>query len=296
MGLVADAAVGYAAAGIPVVPLHTPEQGVCSCRTGPGCPSPGKHPRLRHGLRDASADPGQVAAWWRRWPDANVGLVTGSVLDVCDADTGAGLATVLDVLDVIRPDGPVVRTGQGWHLWFAPSGLPSRVGFVLNVDWRGQGGLVVAPPSVHATGARYTFTQPFRHGLPLPEPPDRLRELVLHRPAAQVDVWTPAVSGIGDVDAYGLAALDGEVRRVRDAPRPLYRDGRRVRAGGRNDALNIAAFKLGQLSERTGLDRHVVWPALTDAARAAGLGQAEAGRTIASGWRAGLRHPRRSGP
>src|SRR5262245_18998661 len=88
----AAAAVRYAAAGIAVLPLHTPAPvGGCSCRDGAACASPGKHPRLRHGLHDASRDPATVAAWWRRWPRANVGLVTGTVLDVCDIDTNDGL-------------------------------------------------------------------------------------------------------------------------------------------------------------------------------------------------------------
>lgn len=48
-------ALRYAAAGIAVMPLHTPRPGgVCSCRKLAGCSSPGKHPRLRHGLTEAA--------------------------------------------------------------------------------------------------------------------------------------------------------------------------------------------------------------------------------------------------
>ena len=123
-----DAALRYAAAGVPVMPLHTPASDGCTCREGAHCGSPGKHPRLRRGLREASTDPRSVRAWWRRWPAANVGLVTGTVHDVCDVDTNAALGTVLDLVDVVRPAGPLVRTGLGWHLWFAATGLSSRVG------------------------------------------------------------------------------------------------------------------------------------------------------------------------
>ena len=38
----------------------------------------GKHPRSAHGVRDASVDEAVVRAWWARWPDANLGLATGS--------------------------------------------------------------------------------------------------------------------------------------------------------------------------------------------------------------------------
>src|SRR4051794_30509928 len=90
-GLVA-AALGYAAAGIAVVPLPTPgPDGRCSCRDGTACDSPGKHPRLRNGLRGATRHPAVIRAWWRLWPQANIGLATGTVLDVCDVDTGDGL-------------------------------------------------------------------------------------------------------------------------------------------------------------------------------------------------------------
>ncbi len=281
----------YAAAGIAVLPLHTPAaDGTCSCYLGPECDSAGKHPRLAHGVLDASADVRRVAAWWRRWPHANIGLATGGVLDVCDVDSNAGLRRVLDVLDVVRPAGPVVRTGHGWHLWMA-GGLPSRIGFLPDVDWRGAGGIVVAPPSRHPSGARYEFTQLWTPDVPLPPCPEVLRRLVIPAPVMLV----PLVRAeIGDADRYAKAALDGEVRRVLDAPRPLMRGRNRVRAGGRNNALNVAAFRMGQLAaDSGGLDANVVWPRLMDAAVSAGLRPAEAQRTIASGWRAGLRHPRR---
>lgn len=287
-----DAALAYAAVGLAVMPLHTPGPAGCSCREGRDCSSAGKHPRVRHGLRDASTDPVVIAAWWRRWPDANVGVVTGGLLDVCDADTGSGLAAVLDVLDVIRPAGPVVRTGAGWHLWFAATGLRSRSSFLPGVDWRGDGGSVVAPPSVHATGARYYFQQPWTPGQQLPVCPPMLRRLLVPR---VMPVTVPARTGedrVGDLARYVAAALEGEVARVLAAPRPVFRAGVRIAAGGRNAALNLAAFRLGQLSGRGGLDAATAWPRLARAATAAGLPAREARRTIASGWNAGLRHPR----
>jgi hypothetical protein len=39
-----------------------------------------------HGLKDASSDPAQLTGWWRRWPQANIGLVTGELTDVLDVD------------------------------------------------------------------------------------------------------------------------------------------------------------------------------------------------------------------
>jgi hypothetical protein len=283
-----DAALRYTAAGIPVMPLHHPSgDRACSCRDAAACPSPGKHPRLVHGLHDASCRPQVVRAWWRRWPSANIGLVTGTVLDVCDIDTSAGLAAVLDLLGVVRPEGPLVRTGSGWHLWFAAGDLPSRVALLPGVDWRGRGGLVVAPPSLHATGVRYQFQQQWTTGGDLPHCPPVLRRLVL-----PVAVPQPVRQPVTDLDRYARAALDGEVRRILEAPRPVFRDGQRVAGGGRNDALNRAAFRLGQLAAGGAVDESTVRRELTEAARAAGLGRAEIRRTFESGWRAGLARPR----
>jgi hypothetical protein len=262
---------------------------VCSCQHGAGCPSPGKHPRLRRGLTDASADPRHIVTWWQRWPDANIGLATGTVLDVCDIDTNAGLAAVLDLLAVVRPPGPLVRSGYGWHLWYASSGLPSRVGLLPGIDWRGRGGTIVAPPSRHHTGRRYLFQQPVTGALPpVPEP---LRRLVLPPPPRLVPAT--AAEAITDLDRYTRAALDGELQRIRDAPRPHVRGGHRVAAGGRNTALHLAAFRLGQLAARGTVDQAAIWAQLTRAGIDAGLPDVEVHRTVASGWRAGIRRPRR---
>ncbi|MBG0568796.1 bifunctional DNA primase/polymerase [Actinoplanes aureus] len=286
-----SAAVQYASCGIAVMPLHTPlPDGTCSCRDRNRCDSPGKHPRLRHGLLDARTDPALIHQWWQRWPDANIGLATGTVLDVCDVDTGDALATVLDVLGVVRPDAPLVRTGYGWHLWYAASDLPSRVGLLPGVDWRGHGGLIVAPPSLHTTGRRYTFQQPWTTAPDLPACPPPLRRLVLPPPPLTTPGDTPSITHL---DRYAQAALTGEIQRIRQAPRPHIRNGRRLTGGGRNNALNLAAFRLGQLAANGAIDEATVWHQLTDAALRVGLDAAEAHRTIRSGWKAGLQRPRR---
>jgi hypothetical protein len=49
-------------------------------------------PRTRNGLHDATRSRAQIAAWWRRWPQANIGLVTGELADGLDVDGPAGRA------------------------------------------------------------------------------------------------------------------------------------------------------------------------------------------------------------
>jgi hypothetical protein len=277
-----SAALRYAHRGVPVFPLHTPTaHGGCSCTNAP-CPSPGKHPRVRHGVHDATTSAERIRAWWRRWPLANIGLATGVVMDVCDVDTPDGLRAVLELTPA---PGPTVQSGKGRHLWFAPTGHGNRTGLLPGVDWRGKGGSIVAPPSRHATGRRYAFERPWA-GDPLPHCPPGLLTLVA--PPAWATATTDAM--INDPRRYAEVALDREVDRIIDAPRPGWQGGVPT-PGGRNDALNRAAFRLGRLAEIGGLDSRTVWRRLTEAALTAGLTRAEAQRTIASGWRAGVRRP-----
>jgi hypothetical protein len=182
-----DAALGYAARGIPVYPVHWPRpiagRGslACSCPRGPACDRPAKHPLVRHGIHDATTSPAQLERWWQRWPQANLGLATGIVFDALDIDGPAGLAALHQLQEAVALPlpGPLVATGGGgWHVWFTPTGLGNRPPHGLaHVDWRGKGGCVLAPPSRHVSGGSYRWL----HNLdqdPLPEAPAALRALL----------------------------------------------------------------------------------------------------------------------
>src|SRR5438067_8882153 len=108
-----EAALAYAAAGWPVVPLHVadPVRG-CSCGAGKGCPRPGKHPRSRHGVKDATRAPKQIRAWWDKWPDANIAGGTGacSGVVVLDEDPRNGSAASLAELELKHGPLPPTRT------------------------------------------------------------------------------------------------------------------------------------------------------------------------------------------
>jgi hypothetical protein len=272
-----DAALAYAHHGIPVLPVHTPVPGGgCSCGRS-GCERPGKHPRLRHGLTEASTDPRRIEHWWGRWPTANIGLRTGVVMDVADVDSVEGRHGLRHLLGGTLPAGPEVRTGGGgWHYWFAPLGHGNRVRLLTGVDWRGAGGYVVAPPSTHAAGAAYTWVR--RPGAELPVVPAALSELIAGPP---VDQWPH--TRIVHPDRYAAVALEAETGRVA-----------RAVLGTRNDTLNRAAFALGRLVGAGLLDQQTVVRELTAAAAWTGLGRVETGRTIHSGLTAGRRQPVRS--
>ncbi|MEW5765889.1 MAG: bifunctional DNA primase/polymerase [Acidobacteriota bacterium] len=166
----AKAAEGYGQRGYPVFPLHTPEGGGCSCRR-PDCEAVGKHPRIVQWPDNATTSEGTIRSWWRRWPEANIGLVTGetSGLVVLDVDPRHGGDAALEALQ--REFGelpPTLRAqtgGGGLHLFFRHPGVrvPNSAGAMgSGLDIRGDGGYIVAPPSRHASGGRYAW-DPARH-------------------------------------------------------------------------------------------------------------------------------------
>jgi hypothetical protein len=284
------AAEAYAALGYRVVAMHAPRaDGACSCQQGSGCADPGKHPCLADWPRVASRTPAEVRRWWQRWPLANVGLVTGARFDALDVDGPAGveaLRALVSQRDPREHPGPVVRTGGGgWHLLYAPTGLGNRVRVLPGVDWRGHGGLVVAPPSVHASGHAYRWVRPL--SADLPAVPDRLRARLAPPRAERTNTAPPSPAATDRVGAYARAALDRETRAVATAP-----------PGTCNHTLNRAAFNLGQLVAAGLLDAEQVGAVLLEAALAApATGHADRERkareTIKSGLRAGARTPRR---
>ena len=285
------AALAYARRGLRVLPLHHPVPvpgrtgpgGVgCSCGD-PGCGPVGKHPRTRNGLYDATRDPAQVAAWWRRWPQANIGLVTGELVDVLDVDGAGGRAALRHwaTQHDLHLEGPLVRTGSGWHHYLAPSGAGNRAGVLEHVDWRGRGGYVVAPPSQHASGTRYRWLRPLTPDLPAT--PWTLRSLLL--PARQQQPQPAArLREAATGHPYGQAALHRELAAVAQAPK-----------GRRNHTLYQAGIRLYSLVAGGVLEHEEVEAGLLAAAEASRLLVEEplqTRRTLASAERTGLAHPR----
>lgn len=138
-----DAAVKYLSAGWSVIPLK---------------PS-GKTPFIEwkeYQSRKPTLD--EVTAWFSGTKN-NIGVVTGAVsgLVVRDIDVGRGG----DPSKVARefPTGFSVATGGGGvHLYYSHPGKPVGNGVGADgVDIRGDGGYVVAPPSVHASGKQYAW-------------------------------------------------------------------------------------------------------------------------------------------
>lgn len=152
-----EAALMYAGLGIKVLPLR----------------SRSKLPATEHGVLDASDDLGQIREWWSRWPRANVGLACGITRDgwhlvVVDIDVHNPAEDGMEAWRELvarnggeMPHTPVSLTPTGGkHILVrfdcevrnsAASNLPA------GIDVRGDGGYIVAPPSIHPNGEPYAW-------------------------------------------------------------------------------------------------------------------------------------------
>jgi hypothetical protein len=305
MGL-KEQALEYTQQGWPVIPLYIPKGAdVCNCRKGPECPSIGKHPVPNRGLSEATLIASQVELWWKRMPSANIGIRTGVdagifVLDVdIDEDAGKnGFATLAD-LEAKHGPLPLTRmaiTGRGGrHYVFRHPGGDVRIKNSATttlgngLDVRGDGGYIVAPPSLHASGRNYAWENDIEPA----DAPQWLIDMVKKRdeePAGNVRPGGSIVM-ISDERArkYGLSALESAAREFAS-----------VGKGGRNQELNRAAFKVAQLSASCGISEAMAEAVLLDAAAACGLlqddGRDQCVKTFKSGWRQGLGKPREYTP
>lgn len=112
-------------------------------------------PLTKRGFKDASTDPGQIESWWKRHPDANIGLATDDLL-VIDVDGPKNSWLTKERADELGK-APIARTPRGgWHLVFRrPAGAKWRcsVGRLApQVDVRTDGGYIVVAPSKRPDG------------------------------------------------------------------------------------------------------------------------------------------------
>lgn len=147
-------ALAYASMGWAVFPVHsiTPD-GRCTCLKKE-CENVAKHPMTLKGFYDASTDREVIEKWWRQWPHANIGIATGakSGIVVLDIDNESFLEEVPETVECFTGGG-------GRHLYFrCPEWHVKNTANVLpGLDSRGDGGYVVAPPSIHESGKRYEW-------------------------------------------------------------------------------------------------------------------------------------------
>lgn len=265
------------------------------------------------GLYAATTDEATITRWWTVEPKANIGIRTGDGLlfldvDVPDVDEGklddgeASLAALIAAHEPL-PLTPCQQTGQkkqvdgtmrrGRQYAFSVEGeyRNTASGIGAGLDTRGDGGYVVAHPSIHPSGVQYEWDAIARPSktplapapawlLALLTAPKKLSEVAAPRsPAGE----RPAVDVGGD--KWVKAAVDGEYDRAALAP-----------PGQRNKDLNTAAFKLGQLVGGGVLVEATARSTLQAAAEKSGWaadeGAAAVEAVIDSGLAAGMKSPR----
>ena len=150
-----QAALEYAEHGLAVFPLAPRD----------------KFPIYNGGYKIATTDPVKIGSWWRKNPDANIGIATGKMsggvfaIDL-DVDENKGINGYDTILDWQRendelPDTAGTITGRGGYHWLYRSNSPikTRAGILPGIDIRGDGGYIVAPPSIHPNGNAYEWEQ-----------------------------------------------------------------------------------------------------------------------------------------
>jgi len=132
-----------------------------------------KNPLTDHGYKDASLDQNVVDDWWDRYPDANIGLVTGKqanlvVVDVDVKNNAGGMESLkeLQALCGEEFDTKVVETPSGGlHYYFSYPDTEIEIkcmtNFMPGIDIRAEGGYVVAPGS-SIDDKQYTFKDRYK--------------------------------------------------------------------------------------------------------------------------------------
>lgn len=185
-----EAALAYAARGWPVFPCDPhPEKPrskrplVPKDRDGEGREIEGSG-----GLKKATTDEAIIRAWWRKWPDALIGVVPGQVgAFVADLDPKG--ETVEDVearlvaaIGAPLPAAPRVRTQSGGvHIWFRRPDrdhVGNETPGLQNIDIRCDNGYVIVPPSTMRNGRVYSWIEVEAAPAELPEVPAALLALI----------------------------------------------------------------------------------------------------------------------
>ena len=177
-----QAAIEYASRGWHIFPVYEIKPtGICACGKE-DCARPGKHPRTRHGVKDATIDGKVIRSWWSTWPEANIGVACGPIsgLLVIDIDETRGRDLLEDKGDI--PDTVTQHTGGGGEqlLFRHPDNhkIKNSVRPFPGVDIRAEGGYIIVPPSIHAAGSLYEWDDFLGLDTSLADPPAWLLELL----------------------------------------------------------------------------------------------------------------------
>jgi Bifunctional DNA primase/polymerase, N-terminal/AAA domain len=186
-------ALAYVARGFSVIPLVP----------GTKRPAVTLTPFLDGSQRMTDAN---VRAYWRENPQAGIAIVTGapSGLVVVDVDPRNG-GSVEAVLEKGCETGMATSTGGGGtHFFLRHPGTPVPCGKTVlpGVDRKGDGGYVVAPPTIHPNGEPYYWSEQTGE-------PGQMPAWVLERPTPTAATGDERGQWVADTIAHPEAVLPG---------------------------------------------------------------------------------------
>lgn len=176
MSIFLKAALEYEAMGYCVIPIAE------------GNKKPPKIEFLEYQTRRATRE--EITAWWTKWPNANIGIVTGEISGLCVADHDRYKKTYSEETALkYFPDNivtPIAETPRGGlHQYFiCPEGMSGNQGVVPGIDLRANGNYIVAPPSRSDAGDYRWILKPGSNGsctdeeVPLQELPASYRIII----------------------------------------------------------------------------------------------------------------------
>jgi hypothetical protein len=226
-----------------------------------------KRPATPHGFQDASNDPVVIADLWRRYPAPLIGIATGKIsnIDVLDIDFikhPIALRWWIAASKRVPPTRIYRTRSGGMHVYFqhGPGISNTQSKVAHGVDSRGDGGYAIAWFAAGFECLDHTAPAPW---------PDWLRDCLLWQPP-KIE-RRPYVTS----PAHADKAIEGVLRAVSGA-----------REGERNRILFWGACRLKERVEAGQIARNEATTLLVNSARAIGLQDIEAQRTVASAWRA----------
>tara|TARA_R100000365_G_scaffold101_5_gene351 strand:+ start:1921 stop:4338 length:2418 start_codon:yes stop_codon:yes gene_type:complete len=193
---------------------------------------------------EATRDEEKIKAWWAKNPNYNIAIVTGEKSGIIAMDIdprSGGTETLFELVTKHEalPHTTAFKTGGGGmhYIFQHPNFKVTTTSNVFEgIDSKGDGGYIIAPPSLHASGKRY--------------------EVQTIGTLAQAPTWWAE-----KVKAPEKIVIEG-VRKIIEKPFPAekYLQGDPITKGGRDETL----YKMGCSMRRYGLDKDEIFNVLSE--------------------------------